>query len=163
MKTLKRLFTLLVLGTAAFANMDWKPIHEQWWSNGRWPAWALGDFTRWSQVRSTLGTIVCPPCYALAEPYYFSLLNVEAGTDEQAGVLKVPADLENVYWGQGPDRPWRPIPWIAWFAYWLPHTILWWWLYAGDLLAGRRPWWTRYVVGAFSLLRVREAAPSRRT
>jgi len=24
-------------------NMDWKPIHEQWWSNGRWPAWALGD------------------------------------------------------------------------------------------------------------------------
>ena len=145
---IKRLAVLLILGTAILAQMDWQPIHYQWWHNGQWPSWAGENFQQWSSVRTNLGTFVCPPCAALAEPYYFSLLLIEAGSDEQAAVLKVPADLQNVWWGQGPDRPWRPVPWVAWFAYWVPKTTLWWWLYAGDLLRGRLPWWIRWLRAA---------------
>src|SRR5688572_26992909 len=116
MRTLERLFILLVIGTAAFAYMDWYPIHYQWWHNGKWPEWAAGDFQGWSAVRSNLGTFICPPCAAMAENYYFVYFEIQAGTEEQAALLKAPysgnpllPDGPRFWWGQGPDREWRPV------------------------------------------------------
>jgi hypothetical protein len=150
LRTLKRLLALLVIGTAAFAYMDWYPIHYQWWDNGQWPEWAAGNFQSWSAVRSNLGTYVCPPCAAMAENYYFVYFEVQAGTEEQAALLKAPysgnpllPDGPRFWWGQGPDRESRPVSMLAWYLYWLPNTVLWWWLYAGDLLHGRWPWWAK--------------------
>ena len=148
---MKKLFVYIVLMTALLARMDWQPIHEQWWSNGVWPAWALGSFTRWSPVREWTAKILCPPCGALAENYYFVLMEIEAGTDEQNSVLPVhysnplAPDGFRFWWGQGTGREWRPVSMLAWYLYWLPYTVLWWELYARDLFSGRWPWWYTWL------------------
>ena len=151
---IRRLFLLLTLGTAALTYMDWIPIHDAWWHYGRWPAWALGNFTNWSALRTHLGTLVCPPCAAMAENYYFVLMEIEASELEQGDVLTkhspysgnpLAPDGLRFWWGQGPNEPWRPVSMLAWYLYWLPKTVLWWWLHANDILHGRWPWWFRQL------------------
>lgn len=153
MTIVRRVFVYIVLMTALFAYLDWWPIHRAWWSNGQWPL--LVDFSTWARVRAWAGTLLCPPCAALAENFYYALMEVEAGEEEQYDILLSHARYsENpllpdvaygarYWWGQGEGRPWRPVSMLAWYLYWLPRTVLWWWLIAGDLFRGRRPWWLR--------------------
>jgi len=148
---LLRVLVYVVLGTAILARMDWAPIHYAWWHEGSRPAYAA-NYPAWMGFRSTLGTVLCPICIPLAENFYFVYFEVEAGTEEQQAVLKAPysgnpllPDGPRYWWGQGADRPWRPVSMLAWYLYWLPQTVLWWWLYAGDLFRGRLPWWLRWL------------------
>lgn len=141
----KRVFVFVALMTSLLAWMDWSPLHYQWWHNGEWPAWAGQNFQQWAQLRATIARYVCPPCGALAEQYYFSLWEVEAGPEERAALLPVRYDNPvlpdgpRVWWKAGTE--WYPVSLVAWYLYWLPQTVAWWWLYAGDLFAGRWPWW----------------------
>lgn len=147
--TARRFSVYIVLVTWLLAMMDWAPIHHQWWNYGEWPGWAGQDFRQWTAVRRWAGLVLCPPCAALAENYYFALMEVEAGTAEQRDVLQAPysgsptrPDGPRFWWGQGPGSPWRTVSMEAWYLYWLPPSVLWWTL-VGDLFALRRPWWLR--------------------
>src|SRR5688572_3808370 len=85
---IKRLFVYLVVMTWLFTQMDWQPIHYAWWHNGQYPAYAQ-SWQAWSNVRTWTARIVCPPCGALAENYYYVLMEIEAGEEEQSAVLPV--------------------------------------------------------------------------
>lgn len=143
----RRVTVYVILVTWLLAMMDWAPIHASWWNYGQWPAWAGSSFSQWTAVRHWAGLILCPPCAALAENYYFALFEVEAGQDEQHDLLQAPysgnlilPDGPRFWWGQGPGRPWRPVSMLSWYLYWLPPSVLW-WLVVGDVFKGRRPWW----------------------
>ena len=131
---MKRLLVYIVLVTWILANMDWQPIHWQWWHHGQWPAWALGNFQNWSAVRTVVAMVLCPPCGALAENYYYVLMEKDAGTEEQAGVLKAyythnplnPHGNWSFYWGQGEGREWRRVSMLTFYLWWLPYTLIWW-------------------------------------
>jgi hypothetical protein len=149
---LSRVLIYVALGTAILAEMDWQPIHYQWWHYGQLPGYAQ-NYSGWMGLRSTIGTVLCPPCLALSENAYYVLMENEAGTEEQQAVLKVPYSGDPLLpagpysWrGQGPGRPWRPVSLLSWYLYWLPATVLWWWLYASDLFRGRLPWSLRAIL-----------------
>lgn len=135
----KRLLVYIILCTWLLANMDWKPIHYAWWHYGQWPSWAAGSWVNWNRIRFVTAILLCPPCGALAENYYYVLMEIEAGTEEQAGVLPVgwkhnpvnPHGDWMLRWGQGEGRPWRRVSMLAFYLYWLPYTVIWW------LVAGR--------------------------
>lgn len=142
----------MVLVTWLLASMDFQPIHYAWWHNGQWPTWAGAGFVQWSEFRKWTGLILCPPCAAFAENYYFSLMEVEAGAEEQTAILRAPysgnpfaPDGPRYWWGQGEGRPWRPVSMAAFYLYWLPPSVLW-WVMVGDLFAGRQTWWLRYLL-----------------
>lgn len=147
MNTFKRLLTYIIIVTALLANMDWKPIHQAWWNQWEWPAYA-GSFERWSKVRMWTAMFVCPPCAPLAENYYYVLMEIEAGEEEQLGVLPVghnhfflnPHGDWMYRWGQGYGRPWRRVSMLSYHLYWLPYSLVW-WIVVGDLFRGKRPWW----------------------
>lgn len=131
---MKKLFVYIILMTWLLANMDWQPIHYAWWHNGQWPAWALGSFGAWSNVRTVAALVLCPPCGALAENYYYVLMEIEAGEEEQAAVLKGKPYTHNpinphgdfsFYWGQGEGREWRRVSMLSFYLWWLPYTVLW--------------------------------------
>lgn len=150
MMKLKKIFVYVVIVTWLLTLMDWKPIHSQYWNDGVFPAWALGSFEKWNPVRMWTATILCPPCGALAENYYFVIMEVEAGTDERSKILPVHymnpimPDGYRYWWGQQ-NGQWRPVSMLAWYLYWLPYTVLWWWLYASDLFDGKLPFWIRKI------------------
>lgn len=130
---MKRLFVYLVVMTWMFAQMDWQPIHYAWWHDGRWPAYA-GNWQRWTTVRTMAALILCPPCAALAENYYYVLMEKDAGTEEQAAILKAkythnpinPHGNWSFYWGQGEGREWRRVGMLSWWLWWLPYIVIWW-------------------------------------
>jgi hypothetical protein len=131
--------------------MDWLPIHQSWWNNGRWPAWAGQDFREWSEVRRWTALLFCPPCAAFSENYYFALMIVEAGEDEQDALHPMPysgnpllPDGPKFWWNQGEGRDWREVSMVGWYLYWLPPTVLWWVVW-GDLFSLRLPWWTKWI------------------
>jgi hypothetical protein len=140
----KRLFVYVVLVTWILANMDWQPIHYAWWHHGQFPEYAR-DWQTWTSVRMWTARILCPPCGALSENYYYALMEIEAGDDEQAGVLPVgwthnPANPHGDWmfrWGQGDARPWRRVSMLSFYLYWLPWTVIWWPL-AGRFFRNRK-------------------------
>lgn len=146
---LKRLIPYVILMTWLLAQMDWQPIHYAWWHYGQYPAYAR-DWQTWSGVRMWTARILCPPCGALAEQYYYVLMEIEAGSAEQADVLPAghqhnplnPHGDWSFYWGQGEGAEWRRVSMLAFYLYWLPWSVAW-WLVVGDLFHGRRPWWLR--------------------
>jgi len=129
-----RKIAYVILVTVLLANMDWQPIHYQWWHNGQWPSWALGNFQNWSLLRTATAMILCPPCGAMAENYYYVLMEHDAGEEEQAAVLKAeyshnpinPHGDWSFYWGQGEGRPWRRVGMLSFYLWWLPYTVIWW-------------------------------------
>jgi len=75
----------------------------------------------------------------LAEHYYFVFFEIEAGQAEQNDLLlkHLPdgAAYEGVlsrsgfWWGQGGEdnsNPWKRVSLWAWYLYWLPYTVMWW-------------------------------------
>jgi hypothetical protein len=151
MTMFKRLFVYVVLMTWLLALLDWKPIHYAWWHYGEYPAYAR-DWQTWTNVRMWTSRILCPPCAPLAENYYYVLMEVEAGTDEQRDVLQAEYSGNPVaphgykfYWGQGDGQAWRPVSMLSLYLYWLPSSVIW-WLVVGDLFRMKRPWWwTRWL------------------
>ena len=144
----------MYLVTGLLAYMDFAPIHSQWWHNGKWPDWALGSFNKWSPVREWTGRILCPPCAAMAENGYFVIMDLWAGTKEQAAILPVhysgnpiAPDGFRYWWGQGAGREWRPVSMLSWYLFHGWWTIVWWLLYASDIFYWRR-WW---ALGLFRL------------
>jgi hypothetical protein len=151
MKTAGRVLVYVILGTWLLAMMDWLPIHQSWWNNGHWPEWAGQNFREWSEVRRWTALYFCPPCAAFSENFYFALMIVEAGEDEQNAVHPMPysgnpllPDGPKFWWSQGQGREWREVSMIGWYLYWLPPSVLWWVLW-GDLFSLRVPWWLRWV------------------
>lgn len=128
-----KLFVYIVLMTWLLTEMDWQPIHYAWWHHGQYPEYAR-DWQTWAGVRLWSARILCPPCGALAENYYYVLMEIEAGDAEQAGVLPVgwthnpinPHGDWSFYWGQGEDQPWRRVSMLSFYLYWLPYTVIWW-------------------------------------
>lgn len=149
MRTAWRAIVYIGIVTWILAMMDWLPIHRSWWNDGNWPAWAGKDFQQWSEVRRWVALIACPPCGAFSENFYFALMAVEAGEDEQHAVHPMPysgnpllPDGARFWWSQGDGRPWREVSMVAWYMYWAPPSLLWVVLW-GDLFALRSPWWIR--------------------
>jgi hypothetical protein len=156
---IKRLCVYIVLMTWIFAQMDWRPIHHSYLRYGDWPdhsvyAW----WGTWSTFRHWTALILCPPCAALAEHYYFVFFEIEAGQAEQHDLLlkHLPdgAAYEGVlsrsgfWWGQGGEdnsNPWKRVSLWAWYLYWLPYTVMWWCLYARDLFAWQMPGWMLWI------------------
>lgn len=135
---MKKLLVYIVLMTWLFARMDWNPIHYAWWHYGDYPAYAQ-NWQTWGNVRLWAARILCPPCGALAENYYYVLMEVEAGDEEQASVLQEeyshnpinPHGDWSFYWGQGDGQPWRRVSMLSFYLYWLPYTIIWWYGWSG--------------------------------
>ena len=161
----KRLFIYLVLITAIFARMDWNPIHASYIKYGKFPNPEVYQWwPHWSAFRTIVSKVFCPPCAAFAEQYYFVFFEIEASTYEQndlllkhapysGNLLKPSPDGYFMWWGQGGEdnsNPWKKISLLAWYLYWLPYTVLWWWLYASDLFDLRLPWPIRYVIKALT-------------
>jgi len=145
----------IVLATWIIALMDWKPIHAAWWSQGKWPTWAGASFTEWSRIRSAVQLLLCPICAPLAENYYFVLMEIESGEEEQHDLLLKNApysgnpllpDGPRYWWGQGEGREWRPVSMIALYLYFVPYQIVWWYLY-GRRLIGRFALWLDFLAG----------------
>lgn len=149
----KRLVFYVVIVTWIFAMLDWVPIHRSWQQYGYFPDPSVNQWWgRWTSFRTTLAKIVCPPCGALAENWYFSFFEVEAGLRERGDLLTNHApysgnpllpDGPRFWWGQGGagnSNPWKPVSMIAWYMYWLPPTLIW-WVIVGDFFYRRRPWW----------------------
>lgn len=141
-----RLFVYIVIVTSILARWDWQAIHDRWWNYGQWPNYAA-NYSAYMQARQWAGIVLCPICLPLAENYYFVLMEIEAGTEEQNSVLPVPysgnplfPDGARYWWGQGEGREWRPVSMLALYLYWLPTSVIW-WLMVGDLFWIRRPWW----------------------
>lgn len=152
---LKRLFIYLILVTVLFARMDFNPIHYSYINHGKFPNEDVYRWWKpWTTFRGVVGKIFCPPCAALAEQYYFVLFEIEASTYEQKDLLLKHAPYDgilspNIYWGQGGEdnsNPWKKVSLLAWYLYWLPYTVLWWWLYAGDLFNLRTPFILRILI-----------------
>lgn len=130
---MKRWLFYIILMTWVFAMMDWKPVHYAWWHNGKYPAYAQ-NWQAWSQIRYMATLILCPPCGALAENFYYVLMEIEAGETEQNGVLPVgwthnPINPHGDWmfrWGQGENRPWREVSMLSFYLYWLPPSMVWW-------------------------------------
>lgn len=129
---MKKLGVYIILMTWLFANMDWQPIHYAWWHNGAYPLFGWGQ---WAVMRTIAALVFCPPCGALAENYYYVLLEHDAGTEEQAAVLKGKPYTHNpfnphgdwsFYWGQGEGREWRRVSMLSWYLWWTPITVIWW-------------------------------------
>ncbi len=149
----KRLFVYIVLVTVLFARMDFNPIHSSYLAYGKFPNEDVYQWwPSWSAFRTVVSKVFCPPCAALAEHYYFVLFEVEASTFEQQDLLLKHAPYDGIlspngfWWGQGGEdnsNEWKRVSLLAWYLYWLPYTVLWWWLYAGDLFNLRLPWWDR--------------------
>ena len=148
----KRLLIYVVLVTSILARMDWKPIHYAWWHYGQYPDYAR-TWLQWTDIRVWAARVLCPPCGALAENYYYALMDVEAGEAEQAGVMPTgwthnpinPHGDWSFRWGQGAGQPWRRVSMLSFYLYWLPYTVAW-WLVVGDLFRGKRPWWLEVVM-----------------
>ena len=146
MSTIRRFSVYVLLVTWLLARWDWQAIHDRWWNYGAWPSYAE-NYSAYMQARQWVGVMLCPICLPFAENYYFVLMEVEAGTEEQASVLPVHysgnpllPDGPRYWWGQGEGREWRPVSMLALYLYWLPATVIW-WLVVGDWFALRRPWW----------------------
>ena len=115
--------------------------------NPNTPAYRVEE-EAWSNVRMWTARIVCPPCGALAENYYYVLMEVEAGEEEQSAVLPVGHNHNPINphgdwafrWGQGEGRAWRRVSMLSFYLYWLPYTVIW-WIFVKDLFYLRRPWW----------------------
>ena len=156
----KRLLIYLVLVTWIFAKMDWMPIHRSYLQHNDWPHASVdGWWPRWSAVRYWSALIICPPCAAAAEHYYFVLFEVEAGLAERDDLLlkHIPDGYEyegvlslHGFWlGQGGEdngNPWKHVSLLTWWLYWLPYTIIWWFVYARDLFAWRVPGWVLWMM-----------------
>ena len=152
----KRLFVFIVLVTVLFARLDFNPIHQSYLTYGKFPHESVHEWwPRWSAFRTVLSKYVCPPCAVLAEHYYFVLFEVEASTYEQQDLLLKHAPYDGILspngfsWGQGGEdnsNEWKQVSLLAWYLYWLPYTVLWWWLYANDLFNLRPPWWLRLPI-----------------
>ena len=140
--------------TTIFARMDWNPVHQSYMRFGKFPNEDVYRWwPSWTAFRGIVGKVFCPPCAALAEHYYFVFFEIEASTDEQGDLLLNHAPYSGnllkpdgfyMWWGQGGEdnsNPWKKVSLLAWYLYWLPYTVLWWWLYAGDLFHARLPWW----------------------
>lgn len=154
----KRLFVFVVIVTAIFARLDWSPIHKSYLKYNDWPHESVDTWwPKWSAFRFWTSIIVCPPCAALAEHYYFVFFEIEAGLAERNDLLlkHIPEGYEyegvlsqnGFWWGQGgPDNgnEWKRVSLIAWYLYWLPYTIVW-WVIVQDLFYSRRLWWLRWV------------------
>lgn len=136
----KKLIYFIVLVTVLFARLDWNPIHSSYLKYNDWPHESVDSWwPRWSAFRFWLSVIVCPPCAALAEHYYFVLFELEAGLAEREDLLlkHIPRGhkYEGVlspsgFWlGQGgPDNSnqWKNVSLLAWYLNWLPYTLVWW-------------------------------------
>jgi hypothetical protein len=156
---IKRLFIYLVLVTRLFAWMDWAPIHQSYLRYNDWRHASVdGWWAEWSAFRYRAALILCPPCAAFAEHYYFVFFELEAGLAERDDLLlkHIPDSYEyegvlspsGFWWGQGgPDNsnPWKRVSLLSWYLYWLPYTIIWWYVYARDLFAWRIPGWILWI------------------
>lgn len=160
---LKKLFIYIVLVTVMFAHLDFDKIHQSYLQYGHWPDKSVDAWwPSWSAMRYNLALFFCPPCGALAEHYYFVLFELEAGIDEQndlllshtpAGSYEGVLSLHGFWYGQGGENnsnPWKRVSLLSWYLYWLPYTVLWWWLYAEDIFNSRWPWPIRWAVKLFS-------------
>lgn len=153
---IKRLFIFTVLVTALFARLDWNPIHHSYLKYNDWPHSSVGLWwQRWQDFRYVVSHVVCPPCAALAEHYYFVFFEIEGSLAERDDLLlkHIPSGYEyegvlsqnGFWWGQGGEdngNQWKRVSLVAWYLYWLPYTVIW-WLVVGDLFYLRRPWWLR--------------------
>lgn len=151
----KRLFVYIVLVTVLFARMDFNPIHQSYIQYGKFPNPSVYEWwPEWSAFRSTVSKVFCPPCAALAEHYYFVFFEIEASTFEQQDLLLKHAPYDGILspngfsWGQGGEdnsNEWKQVSLLAWYLYWLPYTIIWWYAYAGDMFQGKFPAWLMFI------------------
>lgn len=152
----KRVAVYIIIMTWLFAQMDWRPIHQSYLEHGHFPDASVNEWwPRNTAIRTLMGKVLCPPCAALAEHYYFVFFEVEASNAERndlllkhapySGNLISPSpDGAYFWWGEGGEdnsNPWKKVSVLAWWLYWLPYIVLWWWLYAHDAFHGRWPWW----------------------
>lgn len=171
----KKLFIYIVLVTVVFAHLDFDKIHQSYLKYGKFPNKSVDVWwPAWSTMRYNLALFLCPPCGAFAEHYYFVLFEVEAGIDEQNELLFShipPGNYEGVlslhgfWWGQGGENnsnPWKRVSLLSWYLYWLPYTVIWWWLYAGDIFNGRLPFWLRWLLSLRLPSRLSSFRPFRR-
>ena len=156
----KRVSIYIILVTTLFAHLDFDRIHASYLQYNHWPDASVDTWwPSWSAMRYNLALVVCPPCAPLAEHYYFVFFELQAGLAEQKDLLlsHTPANSyegvlspDGFWWGQGGannSNPWKKVSLIAFYLYWLPYTVLWWWLYAEDFFRGRLPWWLRALYG----------------
>jgi hypothetical protein len=158
MQKLERLIIFIFFFTVIFARMDWNPIHASYIKYNDWPHPSVETWWhKWALVKDVAGYVICPPCKALAEHYYFVLFEMEAGIAERDDLLlkHIPAghEYEGVlspsgFWmGQGGEdnsNEWKLVSLSAWWLYWLFPTIIWWYVWARDVIYfWRRPWWMR--------------------
>ena len=165
----KRAVLYIILVTVLFTRMDWNPIHRSYQKYNDWPHNSVSTWwADWSALRHTTALVFCPPCAAFAEHYYFVFFEVEAGLAERDDLLlkHIPAGYEyegvlspsGFWWGQGGEdngNPWKRVSLLSWYLYWLPYTVIWWYVYARDLFAWRVPAWLLWLYSLVSRLVLR--------
>lgn len=136
----KHLIAYIIVMTWILTMMDWKPIHNSYIKYNDFPHESVHQWWgRWTAIRYWTAMILCPPCGALAEHYYFSMFEVEAGLAEREDLLlkHIPNGYEyegvpspsGFWWGQGGEdnsNEWKRVSLLSWWLYWLPPSVIWW-------------------------------------
>lgn len=123
---MKRLFVYIVLCAWLFSFLDWKVVQYTRLQNRDWLDWMHAHEKTYATVTHWTEIALCAPAIALKPIFYDVLMSVEAAKEEQDSVTHAPRpDWHGFY--QLVDRrySWTFVSWFAWFAYWLPLSLIW--------------------------------------
>ena len=121
-----KILRYILLITYLLAGLDWQVVHLTRWTHPEYKDWMHAHEIQYAFITRTIGAIACTPCMALKPIAYQMFMDVQASQAEQDNILHAPKPtVYGFYQLIKRGEPWTFTPWVAWFLYWIPFTLLW--------------------------------------